>query len=131
MHFREQGKVLQLIRTTYDPVRKRGVQSVIGKMPRFTYAVPLEVSVLLTMEEKTQLADYLNALKAGREDESKASSLLICSRTIAAAASALTLGIKPKDADAIWSALADLSKALKKGGYRKPVPLKKVVVVTK
>lgn len=131
MHFREQGRVLQLIRTTYDPVKRRGVQTVVGNMPQYSYVIPGSLDELLTLEERSQLADYLNALKIGREDQSHIYHLRDASTRIAAVTAALQAGVKTDQAVAIWSAITDLSKALKKAGYPKPVLPKKALVVSK
>lgn len=131
MHFREQGRVLQLIRTTYDPAKRRGVQSVVGNMPQYSYVIPSTLDALLTLEERSQLADYLNALKTGREDQSHIFHLRDASTRLNAVTAALQAGVKTDQAAVIWTAIADLSKALKKAGYPKPVVPKKQAPVSK
>lgn len=127
MHFREQGRSLQLIRTSYDASKGRGIQTVIGKLPQFSYVIPAEIEKLLTAEEMRQLADYLAALEAGRKDQGLSFKLRGVAEDIAAAAAAVLAGHAPKDADAIWAAMAEMGKALKKAGHPRPVKAKPAV----
>lgn len=121
MHFREQGRSLQLVRTKYDAERRRGVQTVVGRMPLYTYEIPQEILPLLEPEEVAQLRDYLAAVKSGRDAENLSRSLRLVVGDLETATKALESGQMPKDPDAIWAAIAELSKALKKAGYPKPV----------
>lgn len=125
MHFREQGKSLQLIRTVYNPEKGRGEQSVVAKLPQYRYTIPENVRQLLTADEVAQLTDYLAALEAGRRQQSNAFHLRQLAADMAKASEALKDGSMPANADALWSAMADLGKALKKAGYPKPVKARK------
>lgn len=127
MHFREQGKSLQLIRTTYDAERGRGVQTVVGRIPQYTYEIPHEIAPLLTPEETSQLNDYLSAVKAARYKLELANSLnYIAASQMKKATEALVDGIPPKSADELWSAMEDLAKALRKAGHPRPAKAPKV-----
>ncbi len=121
MHFREQGKSLQLVRTTYNSEKGRGEQTVVAKLPQYTYTIPEDVRQLLTADEVAQLTDYLAALEAGRRQQANAYHLRKLAEDMAMAADALKAGSTPADADALWTAIADLGKALKKAGHPKPV----------
>lgn len=121
MHFREQGRSLQLVRTKYDPERHRGVQTVIAKMPLYTYEIPHEVLPLLEPVEAAQLRDYLAAVKAGRDTQQLSAGLTLAVNHLATATRALESGLPPKDADALWVAMAELGKALKAAGHPRPV----------
>lgn len=121
MHFREQGRSLQLIRTTYDPSKRRGVQAVVAKLPLYCYTIPADVRPLLTEEETQQLTDYLAAVEAGRKQQNQAYQLQKLADDIAAATEALKSGKAPSNAEALWSAMAELGKALRKAGHPKPV----------
>lgn len=120
MHFREQGKSLQLVRTTYNPAKGRGEQTVVAKLPQYTYTIPDDVRQLLTADEVAQLTDYLAALEAGRRQQANAYHLRKLTEDMTMAVEALKAGSTPSDADAIWTAMADMAKALKKAGYPKP-----------
>lgn len=121
MHFREQGKSLQLIRTAYDAERGRGVQMVIGRIPQYTYEIPHEIAPLLTPEETSQLTDYLAAVQAARTKLSQANSLnYLVSTEMKKAAQALTDGIPPKTPDELWLRMEELGKALRKAGHPRP-----------
>lgn len=129
MHFREQGKSLQLVRTTYNSAKGRGEQTVVAKLPQYTYAIPDDVRQLLTAEEVAQLTDYLAALESGRKKQNQAYHLTTLVEDIAKATEALRAGVVPKDPDALWAAIADLSKALRKGGHPKPVKARAAATV--
>lgn len=125
MHFREQGKSLQLVRTTYNPEKRRGEQAVVAKLPQYTYIIPEDVRQLLTVEEVHQLTDYLAALEAGRKRQSQAYHLTTLVEDMGKATEALKGGTTLKDADTLWNAISDLSKALRKAGHPKPVKASK------
>lgn len=129
MHFREQGRSLQLIRTTYDPEKRRGVQTVVAKLPQYTYSVPGEVRALLTDDEAQQLNDYLAAVQAGRNQQSQAYHLRQLAEDIGKATEALKAGGTPPDPDALWASMAELGKALRKAGHPKPVKARQPAAV--
>lgn len=122
MHVRQQGSVLVLIRTTYDPVRKRGVQTTVARIPAHTRpdGVPSEVLSQLNLDESAQLRDYLTARADGERQERQKTYLNTLSFSIKEAVTALEAGLQPKDAGAVWEAIATLQKALKKAGHPKP-----------
>lgn len=122
MHVRQQGSVLVLIRTVYDPVRKRGVQSTLARIPAYTRpdTVPAEVRSQLTTEESSQLDDYLKARADGERLESQKRSLDAVAFFLAQAAGALESGMQPADPAAVWDALASFQKSLKRAGFPKP-----------
>lgn len=122
MHVRQQGSVLVLIRTTYDAERKRGVQSTLGRIPAYTHPdnVPEEVLSQLNAEEKLQLRDYLVARADGELKERQKTSLRSVGFWIREAVTALEAGLQPTDPAAVWEAIGELQKALKKSGHPKP-----------
>lgn len=122
MHIRQQGSNLALIRTTYDAERRRGVQSTIGRIPAYTHPdnVPSEALSQLTEEEKLQLRDYLQARAEGELKERQKASLRSVGFSIREAVKALDAGLQPTDPAAVWEALGELQKALKKAGHPKP-----------
>lgn len=117
MHFREQGKSLQLVRTTYESEKGRGVQKVVARLPRFSYTVPENVKALLTQDELVQLTDYLATLESGRKTETRNLYLRTLETAVVSATEALQAGCKPSNPAALWDAIAGLTKALKKSGH--------------
>lgn len=122
MHVRQQGSVLVLIRTTYDAVRKRGVQTTVARIPAHTHPddVPAEVLSQLTPEESAQLRDYLAARADGERQEQLKTNLRAVQLVMRTAVEALEAGLQPKDAGEVWEAMTALQKALKKAGHPKP-----------
>lgn len=122
MHIRQQGSVLVLIRTTYDPVRKRGVQTTVARIPAHTRpdGVPSEVLSQLNLDESGQLRDYLAARADGERQEQLKVNLRAVQLVMRNAVEALEEGLKPKDAGEVWEAMTALQKALKKAGHPKP-----------
>lgn len=122
MHVRQQGSVLVLIRTTYDAIRKRGVQSTVARIPAHTRpdGVPTEVLSQLNPEESAQLRDYLAARADGERQEQLKSNLRAVQLVMRNAVEALEAGLQPKDAGEVWEAMTALQKALKKAGHPKP-----------
>lgn len=120
MHFREQGKSLQLVRTTYESEKGRGVQKVVARLPRFSYTVPENVKALLTQDELVQLSDYLKALQAQREQDSHT----LYARSGHAFVRSVREAIESKaaldDPEKLWAEIALLTKALRKAGYPRP-----------
>lgn len=51
MHFRTRRNVIQLIRTTYDADKKRGVNAVVGTVPLGQPELPAELQQQMTPQE--------------------------------------------------------------------------------
>ncbi len=122
MHVRQQGSVLVLIRTTYDPIRKRGVQTTLARIPADTRpdGVPAEVLSQLTSDEVGQLRDYLAARADSMRHAHHKANLQTVHITLRDAVAALNAGLQPTDPAAVWATLGELQKALKKSGHPKP-----------
>jgi hypothetical protein len=71
MHFRETGRRIQLIRTTYDAETKRSKYNVIGAIPRSTLEIAPAVLARLTEDERTELETFIEAQKNGLLIEGK------------------------------------------------------------
>lgn len=59
MQFRERRRVIQVIRTTYDPELKRGRSEVVGKIDKAEPAMTDKLRNACTPEERAEIADYL------------------------------------------------------------------------
>jgi hypothetical protein len=59
MQFREQGQVIQIIRTTQEAGSKKGKKQVIGRLVRVNPQVSEALNATLTVEERKELAAWL------------------------------------------------------------------------
>jgi len=76
-----------------------------------------------------QLSDWLNERDKNRSVEGLQSSLSTVAFTASRASKALTVesiknGLSTEDADKIWGAISELSRGLRKAGFKKPKPTK-------
>ena len=123
MQFREQARKLQLIRSTYDPAAKRSHQKVVVSLPRWTREMPSdEVLRDLTAEERQELADYLAARKAESLSVDNRLAVKHMPNELAKFVRAIEAGepVTADAAEAIWSGMAAVAKALRKAGHPKP-----------
>lgn len=61
MQFRERRRVIQVIRTTYDPELKRGRSEVVGKIDKTTPAITEKLLKTCTAEELAEVEQYLSS----------------------------------------------------------------------
>jgi hypothetical protein len=125
MQFREQGKKIQCIRSTYDPASKRSHQKVVAAFDRWADKLPSVKVADLTDAERQELAAWFEArqsVKAERMNQyrvmSAASTLVQLAESVMATGAAMT----DSEAALTWSALAAVGKALRKAGHAKPKP---------
>ncbi len=59
MQFRERSRVIQLIRTVYDPAIKRGRSEVVGRLPIDAAEMTDEVRAACTEAEAEEIAAFL------------------------------------------------------------------------
>lgn len=123
MQFREQGKKIQCIRSTYDPSSKRSLQKVIATLDRTVDKLVFSQVSDLTDAEQQELTKWFIARRiaeAERNDERRvmnaASDLAALGQAVRATGAALTDG----EAAATWNALTGVAKALRKAGHPKP-----------
>lgn len=125
MQIREQGKQVQLIRSTYDKDKKRNVAKVVTHFPRYTDENPsADVWGVLTDEEKVQLQEWLDERAAKKAETDKNRSARIAPNIVGGLIPAADL-MTPEVAAQVWEQLGKLQKALKKAGHKRP-PLVKV-----
>lgn len=129
MQFREKGKKILCIRTEYRPEAKRTVGVTIASFDKYESVAPDEVRQKLRDDEVLQLSDWLNERDKNRSVEGLQSSLSTVAFTASRASKALTVesiknGLSTEDADKIWGAISELSRALRKVGFKKPTPTK-------
>lgn len=133
MQFRIQGKKIQCIRSTYDPISKRNHQKLIASFDRYADKIPPASMVNLTDSERQELGQWFDAQQtasAKRMNQyrvmSAASLLAQLGDSIKATGAAMT----DKEAAATWSALAEVAKAMRKAGHPKPKRERQASVVS-
>ena len=129
MQFREKGKKILCIRTEYRPEAKRTVGVTIASFDKYESVAPDEVRQKLRDDEALQLNDWLNERAKNQSVDGLKSSLSTVAFSARRASKALTVegvkdGLSIEDADEIWGAISELSKALRKAGFKKPASTK-------
>lgn len=122
MQFREQGRKVQCIRSTYDPAIKRSYQKVIASFSRWADTLPSDEVADLTEDERGELAAWFEARQAEKENRTNQYRASYGAQTLADLAAAIRAADALDDAQAgaIWQGLADVAKALRKAGHAKP-----------
>lgn len=125
MQIREKGRKVLCIRTEYVPEKKRTYGRTVASQEKYLSTVTNEVRQQLTNEEVDQLEEWLKDRASRQAADRQASSLSLIAGWMDQAAAALdndslVSGLSDEQADEIWHAHERLSKALRRGGYRKP-----------
>lgn len=125
MQIREKGKKILCIRTEYKPELKRTVGVTVASFDKWLSTAPESVCQQLTKEEVDQLSKWLSERTENQSVDSLKGSLSTVSFSAGRAAKALSVeslvsGLSTEEADKIWLSLGELSKALRKAGFKKP-----------
>jgi hypothetical protein len=122
MQFREQGKKVQCIRSTYDPASKRSHQKVVAAFDRWVDKLPSSGLEGLSEAEHAALVDWFAARQAKAQAARCQSRLIDAPRALADLSAAIRAAdtLLPDHAAAIWRGLADVAKALRKAGHSQP-----------
>ena len=123
MQFREQGKKIQCIRSTYDPASKRSHQKVVAVFDRWTDSLSSVVVADLTALERLDLAVWFKArqsVKAEQMNQHRVTSAALTLMQLGESIKAIGVAMTDSEAALTWSALADIAKALRKAGHPKP-----------
>ncbi|ABM40256.1 hypothetical protein [Polaromonas naphthalenivorans] len=131
MYIREQGKKVQLLRSPYDPEKKRCVQKLAHSFPRSYSYSSTELDTYLSAEqiadlsddEKKELTEWLTVRSDKNLAESRKSSITMTpyyADQLADNISSDVVDLSEKQADKIWDAMDKLAKAMRKAGYKKP-----------
>ena len=122
MQFRERSKVIQLIRTVYDPAIKRGRAELVGTLDKDDPTIDSALRQACSPAELVEIEDYL----ARREQALTREAVRQAARDLPAmmrmAERYFRLGddaVAGAAAADIFAAWDDLKKALHKGGFRK------------
>ena len=124
MQFREQGKKIQCIRSTYDPASKRSHQKVVASFDRWADKLPSVGLEELTDTERQELAAWFDARQSAKAERMNQYRASIGGQTLADLADAIRAAgtLTDDQAAAVWRGLADVAKALRKAGHPKPKP---------
>ena len=122
MQFREQGKKIQCIRSTYDPASKRSHQKVVASFDRWADKLPSVGLEELTDAERQELAAWFDARQSAKAERMNQYRASIGGQTLADLADAIRAAgtLTDDQAAAVWRGLADVAKALRKAGHPKP-----------
>ncbi len=122
MQFREQGKKVQCIRSTYDPASKRSHQKVVAAFSRWADRLPSDGLDELTEAERAELVAWFDAKQAQAQASRQKWQASAAPRTLADVAEAIRAAdtLTDDQAAAVWRGLADVAKALRKAGHPKP-----------
>ena len=122
MQFREQGKKIQCIRSTYDPASKRSNQKVIASFERWADKLPSAGLDDLTDAERLELVAWFDARQAAKAEHMNQYRARSGGRTLADLAESIRAAgtLTDDQAAAVWRGLADVAKALRKAGHPKP-----------
>ncbi|MBI2239997.1 MAG: hypothetical protein HYU59_04240 [Magnetospirillum gryphiswaldense] len=122
MQFRERAKVIQLIRTVYDPAIKRGRAEVVGKLDKDFPLVDDALRRACSPAELVEIETYLAQRRQALTQESMAQAARELPAMMRMAEHYFLGGGDPlagTNAAEIFAAWDDLKKALHKSGYRK------------
>ena len=128
MQFRERRRVIQVIRTTYDPDLKRGRSEVVGKIDKAAPTVTDKFQKTCTSDELSEIATYLaNRQNSLRNEAVRAGAETLPAQMRAAAEYFRTHrdGEAKVFAAEIRAAWDELKGALRKAGFSKSKVLKK------
>lgn len=122
MQFRERAKVIQLIRTIYDPAIKRGRAELVGRLDKDTPVIDAELRAACSPAELAEieayLADRARALTRdamGRSAQDLAAHMRMAESYFRAGGDAMAGSLAAE----IFTAWDDLKKAMHKAGFRK------------
>lgn len=122
MQFRERSKVIQLIRTVYDPAIKRGRTEVVGRLDKDRPLLDDGIRAVCTPQETAEIEHYLANRSAmiDRETMRTAADDLPRLMRLAEAFFRADHGDDGRlAAMEIYGAWDDLKKAMHRAGYRK------------
>ncbi len=122
MQFREQGKKIQCIRSTYDPATKRSHQAVIASFDRWADKLPSDELEGLTDAERQELAGWFASHRAQKIGRLNAYKARTGGETLTDLADAIRSAgtLTDEQAAALWCGLDAVAKALKKAGHPRP-----------
>ncbi len=122
MQFRERRRVIQVIRTLYDPAIKRGRSEVVGSLDQANPMLDDALRAACRPDEIAEITEFLQRLRERQSRQAGAEAVQGLPAQMRLAESWLRQQneheIGPLAAE-IWTAWSDLSKALHKTGIGK------------
>lgn len=122
MQFRERSRVIQVIRTIYDPAIKRGRAEVVARLDKDAPVLDDDIRNACSPAELAELEDFLaarTALMSQETTRAAAESLAAQMRQAEAFFRTGPNGTAGLVAADIYTAWEDLKKAMHKAGFRK------------
>lgn len=122
MQFREQGRKIQCIRSTYSPETKRSSQKVIATFDRWADKLPSVGLDDLTDAERVELAAWFEARQAKAQASRQQWKVGDAPRALSDLAEAIRAAdtLDAAHTAKIWAGMGELAKALRKAGHPKP-----------
>lgn len=124
MQFKEQGNKIQVhAYRGYDKEKRRAVVKMLGSIGAFDFKPSDGLLKDMTEEEKKELQSYLEKRRQESENLSRQYSINQAGSQIRKLSSIIQAGdIEPPEGwgTDIWAALDELSKALRRAGFKKP-----------
>jgi hypothetical protein len=121
MQFREQGRKIQCIRSTYNPATKRSDQRVIASFPNYVDEPPAELGEL-SEAEREELKAWFGARKSAQEASRNKFSSQMAGATLTYLAKAIEAAGKemtPAEVEAVWKGLHAVTVAMRRHGHKK------------
>lgn len=122
MQFREQGKKIQCIRSSYDPGAKRSHQKLVAAFDRNADKIPSADVINLTEKERRELVAWFGQRQASRAASMSQYRARSGGQTLDDLAQAISAAesMTAEQAAVIWRGLAEVAKVLRKVGHPKP-----------
>ena len=124
MQFKEQGNKIQVhAYRGYDKEKRRAVVKMLGSIGIFDFKPSDGLLEDMTVEEKKELQSYIEKRRQESENLSRQYSVNQAASQIRKLASIVQAGdIEPPEGwgTDTWAALDELSKALRRAGFKKP-----------
>lgn len=126
MQFKEVGGQIQVIvYKGYDKEKKRSVTKMVGSLSRSDYSPSDGLLDSLSVNEKTELQSFIKTSLLSDSKTLRQSVALHADSHIKTVLDSLadeSVILNDLQAVNLWTAIADLQKALKKRGHKKPKP---------
>lgn len=139
MQFRKVGGKIQVVEYAgYDKEKKRSVVKMVGTLDRYSLRITDELKSKLTAEQEKEIQQYIETETQRKQRETDSAYINICDSQIRKMADCITVAHTDSDnkeesdrraservivkqkAEAIWEALEQIQKALKKAGHPRP-----------
>lgn len=129
MQIREKGGRFIFVKTVYNPAKRRGESVQLGSASIEDFTVDMREGYALSDDEQVQWANFKDEQRSFRWRDGHRSALINGPATIAAITTAVGYGsliglggtpLNEDVANGLWEAMAELQKALKKAGHKRP-----------